>query len=170
MNNINIHPIAYCSTTAAIPMTSEVTISEDTEPLLSTNRPITTMGSQQAMEKSSCPLLKGVHNTFQWHTPTKPATYLAGTKKSKIHAVACRCQTDLFMVNEQVICPEISFNLLDLLHRDKNHPEHKKQDLLCEDVNDIPPNILTTTSLEGGWVFKDKTLNLNHLLAQENEQ
>jgi hypothetical protein len=65
MNNINIHPIAYCSTTAAIPMTSEVTISEDTEPLLSTNRPITTMGSQQAMEKSSCPLLKGVHNTFQ---------------------------------------------------------------------------------------------------------
>jgi hypothetical protein len=42
--------------------------------------------------------------------------------------------------------------------------------LLCEDVNDIPPNILTTTSLEGGWVFKDKTLNLNHLLAQENEQ
>jgi hypothetical protein len=54
------------------------------------------------------------------------------------------------MVNEQVICPEISFNLLDLLHRDKNHPEHKKQDLLCEDVNDIPPNILTTTSLEGG--------------------
>jgi hypothetical protein len=64
MNNINIHLIANCTTTAAIPMTSQVTISEDTEPLLSTNRPITTMGTQEAMEKSSCPLLKEVHNTF----------------------------------------------------------------------------------------------------------